>query len=228
MEIGKFKNFKLLYVEDEPNVRKYAMSYFNRIFEHTYEAANAIDALKLYKKEKPEIIITDIQMQSLSGIEFIKKIRALDKRCQIIILSAFLDTKYLLEAIGLNLVKYLTKPIKHDELYNALLECISNLNENNSNTIYFSDNSFFNIEENKLVYENKIAKLTQKELELLKLLVKNKNKITEYHEIEYHIWYDSIMSENALRLSVKKLRKKLPPNTLENIAKLGYKINFIK
>lgn len=228
MGIEKFKTFKLLYVEDEARIRKYAMSYFNRLFEQTYEASNAIEALKIYEDEKPQIIVTDIQMESLSGIEFIKKIRRIDKNCQIIILSAFLDTKYLLDAIELNLVKYLTKPIKYDELYNALIECVDNLKEDNSSVTYFSNNSFFNIDEKKLVFENEVVKLTQKELELIELLTKNKNKITQYQEIEYHIWYDSVMSENALRLLVKKLRKKLPSDTLENIPKIGYKINFQK
>ncbi|XOB62747.1 response regulator [Campylobacterota bacterium DY0563] len=228
MGIEKFKTIKLLYVEDEARIRKYAMSYFNRLFEQTYEASNAIEALKIYEDKKPQIIVTDIQMESLSGIEFIKKIRSIDKNCQIIILSAFLDTKYLLDAIELNLVKYLTKPIKYDELYNALIECVDNLKEDNSSVTYFSNNSFFNIDEKKLVFENEVVKLTQKELELIELLTKNKNRITQYQEIEYHIWYDSVMSENALRLLAKKLRKKLPSDTLENIPKIGYKINFQK
>jgi two-component system, OmpR family, response regulator VanR len=57
-----FKNFSLLYVEDEENVRKYAMSFFNRIFKETYEAQNALMALDIFKKNRPQIIITDIKM----------------------------------------------------------------------------------------------------------------------------------------------------------------------
>ena len=81
------------------------MSYFNRLLKNTFEAKNATDAIEIYKKEKPHIVITDIKMGKISGLELIKEIRKEDENCQIIILSAFLDTKYLLNAVELNLVK---------------------------------------------------------------------------------------------------------------------------
>jgi len=59
---NKFKDCKLLYVEDEDGVREYAMSYFNRIFDHVFEASNASIAFDVFQKEKPNIIITDIKM----------------------------------------------------------------------------------------------------------------------------------------------------------------------
>jgi len=114
------KNLSLLYVEDEDRIRKYAMSYFNRLLKHTYEARNATEAMTIYKKEKPHIIITDIKMGKISGLDLIKEIREADDNYQVIILSAFLDKKYLLNAVGLNLVKYLTKSIKHEEIYKLL------------------------------------------------------------------------------------------------------------
>ncbi|PHO18842.1 DNA-binding response regulator [Malaciobacter molluscorum LMG 25693] len=228
MSLNEFKNMKLLYVEDEADIRKYAMSYFNRLFTKTYEASNALDAFEIFKKQKPEIIVTDIKMSKSSGLEFIKKVRQIDNKCQIIVLSAFLDTKYLLDAISLNLVKYLTKPIKHDELYLALCDCVKNIINQSQKLIYFSKNSYFDRINKNLFFEQKEVKLTPKELSFLELLIDNKNRTINYHEIENHIWYDSVMSENALRILVKKLRKKLPNNTLENVARTGYKINLYK
>lgn len=227
MSNNPFKDLKLLYVEDEANVRKYAMSYFNRIFETTFEAKNALEALDIYEKEKPHIIVTDIKMDEISGLELLKQIRQEDKKCQIVVLSAFLDTKYLLEAIELNLVKYLTKPIKHDDIYPVLLKCASNLKEENTDLIFFSKECYFKIKEKILVSENEELKLSKNERTFLELLCKNKDRTVSYEEIENIIWYDSIMSENALRTLVKKLRKKLPENSLENISKLGYKIKCL-
>lgn len=227
MSINEFKNLKLLYVEDEENIRKYAMSYFNRIFDETYEAKNAFEAYEIYESEKPQIIITDIKMKSMSGLEFIKKVRQSDKDCQIIILSAFLDTKYLLDAVELNLVKYLTKPIKHDQIYPALLQCAQNLKDNSSKVFYFSEGSYFNSLDKILVHNFKEIKLTQKELELLELLISKRTGIVTYSDIENYVWYDSVMSENALRVLIKKLRKKLPRGTLENVPKVGYKIKCL-
>ena len=223
----KLKKYKLLYVEDEDSVRKYAMSYFNKIFDQVFEAPNALCAIDIFKKEKPQIIITDIKMDNISGIELIKKIRAFDKECQIIILSAFLDTKYLLEAVGLNLVKYLTKPIKQDELHQALVLCADNLSTSSNKNVYFSEDCFFDFKQNSLFHNNEFIKLSQKEIELLALFSTNKNKITSYEEIENKIWYDSVMSENALRVLIRKLRKRLPKSTLENVPKMGYRINTL-
>lgn len=227
MSIDEFRNLKLLYVEDEESIRKYAMSYFNRLFAQTYEASNVDEAYTIFVNEKPQIIVTDIKMEDLSGIELLKKVRAVDKKCQLVVLSAFLDTRYLLDAIELNLVKYLTKPINHTELYPVLLQCANNISEDRIEKIYFSESCCFDLTNKILINKNENIKLTKNELDFLELLCSNKTRAVSYQEIENIIWYDSVMSENALRLLVKKLRKKLPINTLENIAKIGYKIKCL-
>jgi len=227
MSINEFKNLKLLYVEDEKNVRKYASSYFKRIFGEVHESANASTAFEIFKKEKPHILITDIKMEELSGIELIKQIRHIDKNCQIIILSAFLDTQYLLDAIPLNIVKYLSKPINHDELYGVLLQCLKNISENHNTLIHFSKSSYYNVSKRILFNDGHIIKLSHQEIKFLELLCENKTRVVPYEEIENAIWYDTVMSENALRTLVKKLRQKLPKNSLENISKLGYKIQCL-
>jgi len=228
MSKNTLKNLKLLYVEDEESTKKYAMSYFNRIFDTTYEASNVDSALEIYRNEKPHIIVTDIKMEDLSGIDLIKEIRKNDKECQIIVLSAFLDTKYLLEAVKLNLVQYITKPIDHDEIYPALVQCAKNLKDSTSDLIYFSNDSYFNTMNKTLVFENTEMKLSQKEIELLDFFCLNKTRLVSYQEIENTVWYDLVMSDNALRIIIKKLRKKLPLNTLENIPRVGYKIKTTK
>jgi len=224
MNINKFKNIKLLYVEDEENLRKYAMTYFNRIFDMTYEASNVSEAFQIFKEKKPQIVITDIKMEELSGIDLLKKIRKVDEDCQLIVLSAFLDTKYLLDAIELNLVKYLTKPIDHEEIYPVLEQCVNKILLNSKKKVFFDQDSYFDLDKKELFNESNFVKLAKNEVELLDLLCTNKSRTTKYQEIQNHIWYDSFVSDNALRVLVKKLRKKLPENTLENIPKIGYKI----
>lgn len=227
MSINEFKNIKLLYVEDEEGLRKYAMSYFSRIFDITYEASNADEAFEIYKEKRPQIVVTDIKMEDLSGIDLLKKIRQTDKTCQLVVLSAFLDTKYLLDAIELNLVKYLTKPIKHDEMYSVLQQCANNINASSSSKIYFNKTSYFDLTNKVLINQNENIKLARNEIELLELLCINKTRVVSYQEIQNNIWYDQEMSDNALRVLVKKLRKKLPDDILVNITRVGYKIKCL-
>jgi len=221
---NEFDNLKLLYVEDEENIRKSAMSYFNRIFNETFEAKDAFEAFDIFKNKKPHIIITDIKMTKTSGIDLIKRIRQMDKRCQIVILTAFTDTQYLLDAVELNLVKYLVKPIRHDKMYSVLNQCAINLKEKKSNLIHIRNDCIYDIFNKSLVYQKELVKLSKNEADFLELLCSNMQRIVTYEEIENKIWYDSVMSDDAIRSLVRKLRKKLPDECIENIARVGYKI----
>jgi len=223
----EFENIKILYVEDEENIRKNAISYFNRLFNEVYESKNAFDALEIVKEHKPHIVITDIKMPKISGIELVKKIREFDQKTQIIILTAFTDTKYLLEAVELSLVKYLVKPIRHDKMLPVLLQCAKNIKENKSNLKYITPECVYDTFNKTLINENSIIKLSKNELEFLDLLCKNNTRTVTYEEIENIIWYDSVMSDDAIRSLVRNLRRKLPKNSLNNIAKVGYRISYI-
>jgi len=223
----EFKNIKVLYVEDEENIRRNAISYFGRLFDEVHEAKDAFEALEKTKELKPHIIITDIKMPKMSGIELVKKIREFDKKTQVIVLTAFTDTNYLLEAVELGLVKYLIKPIRHDKMLPVLLQCAKNLKDNNSNLKYITKECVYDSFNKTLVNENSIVKLSKNELAFLDLLCKNSNRAVSYEEIENYIWYDSFMSEDAIRSLVRNLRRKLPKDTLKNMPKIGYRIATI-
>lgn len=224
----EFKNIKILYVEDEQYIRMNAVSYLKRMFDEVFEAADAFEAIEIFKKEKPHIIMTDIKMPKVTGLELIEKIRELDKEVQIIVLTAFTETHYLLKAVELGLVKYLVKPIRHDKLLPVLLQCAKNLKEKKSNLKYITKTCIFDTFNQTLFLDEKIVKLTKNELEFLNLLCFHDNRIVTYEEIEQKIWYDSMMSEDAIRSLVRNLRRKLPKDSLNNLSKVGYKIEFLK
>ena len=219
------KNIKILYVEDDEIARENGIEYLQNFFEQIYEASDAIKALQLYEKYQPDIIITDIQMPKLNGLEFVKKIRQKDKKTQIIIITAFCDRDYLLKAIELQLVKYLVKPVKEKEFEEALFLCVNSLQEDNSNIIKLDDNSYFDTFNKNLVIKNEIIKLRTKEILFLELLIKNKNRYVSYEEIENYVWSDSVMTKDALKTLVKNLKTKIPKDLILNHTNSGYKID---
>ena len=221
----KYKNIKILYVEDDEIARENGVEYLQIFFEQIYEASDAIKALQLYEKYQPDIIITDIQMPKLNGLEFVKKIRQKDKKTQIIIITAFCDRDYLLKAIELQLVKYLVKPVKEKEFEEALFLCVNSLQEDNSNIIKLDDNSYFDTFNKNLVIKNEIIKLRTKEILFLELLIKNKNRYVSYEEIENYVWSDSVMTKDALKTLVKNLKTKIPKDLIMNLTNSGYKID---
>lgn len=218
------ENIKLLYVEDDEIARENAVEYLENYFNTIYEASNAIDALKLYKEHKPNIIISDISMPKLNGLEFVKEIRKTDKKTQIILVTAFCTKEYLLEAIELGLVKYLVKPVEENSLKEALNLCLEAICEDNSNLIEISENIIFDSFNKNLKIDDELIKLRAKEILFLELLIKNKNRVVSYEEIESYVWHDSVMTKDALKTLVKNIKSKLPKDIIENLASVGYKI----
>ena len=223
---GINKNIKVLYVEDDDVTRENGLEYLENYFQQIFEASDALHALKLYEQIKPDIIISDIQMPKLNGLEFIKRIREKDKKTQVIILTAFSDKDYLFKAIELQLVKYLTKPIKEKELEEALELCVNSIENDISNIINLGSNCIFDIYNKTLFCDGTIVKLRTKELDLLTLLLKNKNRYVSYEEIESFVWYESAMSKDALKTVMKNLKAKLSKDLISNLSGTGYKIDI--
>ncbi|KLE08191.1 regulator [Aliarcobacter butzleri L355] len=226
MELKDTKNIKILVVEDDEIARENEVEYLQDYFENIYEAKNAIEALKIYNQVLPSIIITDIQMPKLNGLEFVDRIRERNDEVQIIILTAFCDKEYLIKAIELKLVKYLIKPINEKELFKALKTCVNNLKNKKSNIIDLGNNLIFDMYNLNLVYNNEIIKLRTKEIHFLYLLLKNKNRYVTYFEIENFVWQDDVMTKDALKSLVKNIKKKIPTNLIINLTGTGYKIDI--
>ena len=219
-----YKNIKILYVEDDEIARENGIEYLENYFELIYDASDAIKALQLYEKYKPDIIITDIQMPKLNGLEFVKRIRQKDKKTQVIIITAFSGKDYLLKAIELGLVKYLVKPVREKEFEEALFLCINALEKDETNIIQLDEITFFDTFNKNLISSNEMVKLRAKELNFLELLIKNKNRYVSYEEIENYVWNDSVMTKDALKTLVKNIKTKIPKDLILNLTNSGYKI----
>jgi two-component system response regulator VanR len=224
MNKDTFKNINMLYVEDDILVRESALPYFKRLFEKVYEASTTDEALTIIDKVKPLIVITDIELGSSSGLSMIRKARINNDQTQFIVLSAYTKKDYLLDAMDLGLVKYLSKPFDSDTLFPLLLKCKENLNLDRNEVKYLSKNCTYNLSSNQLIDNGITIKLTKNEDDFLHLLCEKYYSIVPYSELENRIWYNSIMSNDAIRSLVRNIRKLLPPNCIKNIAKTGYQI----
>jgi len=218
------KNFTILYAEDDEIVLQNAVEYLQRISKEVFQAKDGKEAIKVWQEKKPDIIITDINMPKLNGIDMASYIRAHDKDVQIIIATAHSDTHYLLRAVELQLVKYIIKPITKEKLLEALEQSISRIKNNTKFHIYFSKDIYYDMYDKVIINKNKTIKLTKNEILFLDLLSNNK-RVLNYEEIEDAIWAYEGMSQDAIRSLVKGIRKKLPENTIENISGVGYKLN---
>lgn len=122
--------YRVLIVDDEPVIRKGlrdTIEWDSLGLEISGEACNGAEALALIQANRPHILITDIRMPGMDGIELVKTIRDLGMNIKIIILSGFSDYAFLKEAIRLGVESYLLKPIDNDELISNLVDAVNNI-----------------------------------------------------------------------------------------------------
>lgn len=116
-------DISLLYVEDERVTREQVSRILQRIVTELYVAENGQEGLDLYREKHPDIIMTDIMMPVMNGLEMAHEIRKLDRDSQIIMLTAYSDTEYLLECISLGINQYVQKPVDFSHLATAIETC---------------------------------------------------------------------------------------------------------
>ncbi|RXJ68465.1 DNA-binding response regulator [Halarcobacter ebronensis] len=219
----ELKNLKILYIDDEDFIRENAVEYLGFYCDNVIEAKDGLEGFEKYKLHIPDIIITDIKMPKLNGLEMIRKIRNDDKKTKIILATAFLETSYLLEAVELGLVKYLLKPLTANKLLPVLKSCIEDMIDN-KNIFKFSNNFIFDTYNKTLFKDKEPIVLTKKELLFLELLINNNKRAVKYSELNNYVW-KGLMTEDALRTIVKELRKKISKESIINISGIGYKLN---
>ncbi len=218
--------YSLLYIEDEIYIRTMVVEYLQRYFQTIYQASNGKEALRIYEEKKPDMIITDIEMPQMNGLEFASRIRQKDEQTLIVILTAHSKTEYLLKAIELNLVKYLIKPLDEEELLEALENSFKKIESKNPSVFRLTEHHYYDTYNHTLVYQDELIPLSSSQYQLLDILLDGKNRMVTYSEIEHSIWTQKAMSSSALRSLVHNTRLMIDKNIIENISKIGYKIKL--
>ncbi|MFV0562347.1 response regulator transcription factor [Malaciobacter mytili] len=114
----KLKELTILYVEDDSVIRENLISYFKHIFKKTIVAIDGQDGLAKFKTnhKKIDVVITDINMPYLNGIDMIKQIKNINPKIACIITTAYSDKQYLLDSVDFGVNHYILKPFKLDIL----------------------------------------------------------------------------------------------------------------
>ncbi|WP_457746607.1 EAL domain-containing protein [Sulfurimonas sp.] len=114
------KDLSILYVEDDLDIAEEIGFFLKKRVKNLYLAQDGEEGLQLYKKYNPDVVITDVQMPRMNGLEMSAKIRELDALIPIIITSAYNDNEFLSTSINLNINGYIVKPINLKRMVNAV------------------------------------------------------------------------------------------------------------
>ncbi|MEA3330637.1 MAG: EAL domain-containing protein [Campylobacterota bacterium] len=117
-------SLKLLYVEDDAMARKSTLSILEEFFDNILVAVDGKDGVEQYRQNKIDLIITDINMPRLNGLDMIRKIREFDSEIAIFILSAYNESDFFIDSIKLDIEGYLLKPIDTKQFFSVLQKII--------------------------------------------------------------------------------------------------------
>ena len=217
----RMSNYSILYVEDDPNVRKHIKEFLLRYCPTVYSCDNSEEGVLLYKKYKPDILLLDINLPNMSGIDFATEVRKVDKQTRIIISTAYTNPEFTIRAIELNLCRYLVKPVTNDELLSAFEKALNELKDKS----YFElgDGYFYDKKTTSIIKNNSAILLRKKESEILEFFIEHEGEILRYNVLENAIWSSGVMTRDAIRSQIRNIRKKIVVECFENITGVGYK-----
>jgi len=119
------KQCKVLYVEDEPVALEELAQYLKRRVGTLLTACNGAEGLEMHRMYKPDLVVTDLRMPEMTGLEMLTRIRETDRECRFVVVSALSDAQTILEAVDTGLVRYVVKPVVPEELVAVLEQAAS-------------------------------------------------------------------------------------------------------
>ena len=229
---------RVLLVEDEVDAREILSFYLNTIFEDVVVAVDGQEALEIFEEDLKnnryfDLVLTDIKMPRLDGMDMIEKMLKLSENQKFIIVSAYKDEEKLLKSINFRVLGYFIKPINVDNMMEILkkakIEVLKEKEENKSKKLLKINKDYKYSVEQKLLYNNSsLVKLSKKEMQLLDVLVKNIGKIVTIKECKLALWNDENKSDTTFRTVMKRLKDKISINDfILSLKGQGYTIEKI-
>ncbi|ECL2714060.1 response regulator transcription factor [Campylobacter jejuni] len=221
------KELIILVVEDEVKARESMINILSERFSKVIGAQNGDEGLKKFKKFKPDLVITDIAMPIMDGLDMAREIKEISDDVPIVVLSAYSEKERLLRSIDIGIDKYLIKPVDIEELFKVLDYLIGEKIEANM-LVKISEEYQFNKTKRTLIYSGGEIVLTKKELAFISLLLKQPGALVLHEDIKKNVWIGEHVSDTAVRTFIKRIRDKVGEDFIKNVPSLGYKININK
>ncbi len=222
---------RILIADDEPDIIEFIGYNLKKEGFQVFEATNGLEAEVLVKEIQPHLLLLDIMMPGLDGVELCRRLRTDPKNKDLLIafLTARMEDYSQITALEVGGDDYITKPIKPRILISrikALLRRSERLNAESETLIKVSD--FIIDKEKYLVFRGEEEiQLPKKEFELLCLLVSKPGKVFARDEIFNKIWgTDVIVGNRTIDVHIRKIREKIGESFIKTIKGIGYKFEF--
>lgn len=223
--MGK-SNIKILLVDDEPDIIEILTYNLNKEGYQVFSASNGKEALVQASKIIPHLIILDVMMPVMDGIETCENLRK-DNRFEdtiIMFLSARSEDYSHVAAFDVGADDYVNKPIKPKVLNSKVSALLRRFTKNETNTNIVHGDLTINLDEYKVILKGEKMSFPRKEFELLRLLASQPDKVFKREKIMEAVWgNDVVVGDRTIDVHIRKLREKMGNSYFKTIKGVGYK-----
>ncbi|RZS99657.1 response regulator transcription factor [Aquimarina brevivitae] len=221
------KDITILLVDDEPDILEIVGYNLSSEGYTVVTAKNGVEAVKKAKKKKPQLIILDVMMPEMDGIEACEQIRKIPDLQNTIItfLTARGEDYSQVAGFDAGADDYITKPIRPKVLVSKVKALLRRLKEEDtSSNIVRIGNLVINRDEYKIIKDKNEMVLPRKEFELLSLLASKPGKVFKREDILDKVWGNEvIVGGRTIDVHIRKLREKIGDKSFKTIKGVGYK-----
>ena len=214
-------NKKVLCLEDEEAILRNICASLDLFFAEVKGVTDGFDALELAMSGAYDVLVLDISVPNIDGLEIAKKVRAINQKIPIVILSSHVEQEYLWRAVELKITRYLAKPYDKKSFIKALEDVAFEL-VGRTPTIRLNDELEYDFGKKALYVNGEISHLSKSESKLLEYFLNNKNKTITYEQIFDYIWDYEQPTKEAIKTIVKEFRRKLGKDVIKNLYGVGY------
>ncbi len=200
---------KILIVDDEPEIRRFLNASLKLYYHEIIEASTGTQALDLATSQKPDLVILDLGLPDIDGVEVTRQIRQL-VAMPIIILSVRSNEKDKIEALDAGADDYLTKPFSMGELLARVRVVLRRTEPPHSTTTLKSNGLILDLPRHRLTLDGREIPLTPTEFDILSVLMQNQGIVVTHHQMIHRVWGTVFGDEDRLlRVNISNLRHKI-------------------
>jgi two-component system alkaline phosphatase synthesis response regulator PhoP len=220
---------KILLVDDEPDILEFLGYNLKKEGYTVFTALNGKEAIGIAKKENPELIVLDVMMPGMDGMEVCKELRKIPelKDGMIAFLTARNEDYSQISGFDSGADDYITKPIKPNVFVSRIKALLRRVEKKSASNIIDIGGIKINREKYLVEKDGKEIIFPKKEFELLHLLISKPGKVFKREEILNSVWGDDVVvGDRTIDVHIRKLREKIGDDYFKTIKGVGYKFDF--
>jgi two-component system, OmpR family, KDP operon response regulator KdpE len=204
--------FRVLVVDDESEIRRFLRASLKSHQHEVIEAETGAAAVAAVRENHPDLIILDLGLPDIDGVEITRRVRAWSM-IPIIILSVRSHEEDKIEALNAGADDYLTKPFGIGELLARIRVVMRRVGNTGTQPVYQVGHLVLNLDRRQVTISGEEIDLTPTELDILSILIQNAGKVVTQRQIIQKVWGAAYENEaRLLRVNISNLRKKIEPS----------------